>query len=252
MPNIYYDKHKSFSVPLVLSKKKELPKDVEISYIKSKKAIIDKENDKQYYEARTKKHKVVYYQLYKKRPSFYKVKGYVRQPDLSAIALCSFNMFFIIFIMVGLLLIGGVLFGGKIASNIDLQTNNSNVTKEEPTIPQGSGVTNLDDLLHSNGEQTDFSVPQFSGLYITNGIYIPLMNLPQNQVYMMYEVYNTKNELVFASKEPIPPNDEDRWYLEGYEKGSYEFIVRAYKVNVDEGKVIKGNSVTFNTTIYIY
>lgn len=112
----------------------------------------------------------------------------------------------------------------------------------------GSGITDIEDMLRGKSKSHSMSVPQFSSLFIYKGTYIPLVNLPSNDVMIMYEVYDLNNNLVFSSDEPLVPNSEDKWYLENYELGVHEFIVKAFKV---DGDLNKGNSVSFNTSIHI-
>ena len=126
-------------------------------------------------------------------------------------------------------------------------TDNSIIDKQ-PIETTPAGITDISDLLYGNGGVETLSVPQFSDLYLRSSNYIPLMNVPENNVYMEYEIYDTENNLVFKSEKPIPPNSEDRWYISEYEPGDYEFIIVAYMADL---KGNRGNSVSFNTTIHI-
>lgn len=58
-----------------------------------------------------------------------------------------------------------------------------------------------------------------------------------------------ENNLVFASEKGLKPKSEDRLYIKGYDPGSYDFIIVAYKSD-KEGK-LKDNSVFFNATLHI-
>lgn len=115
-------------------------------------------------------------------------------------------------------------------------------------VSTGEGITDIEDMLHGKSKSHEMSVPQFSSLFIYKGTYVPLVNLPQNDVMLMYEVYDTDNKLVFSSEKALVPNSEDKWYLDGYKTGAHTFVVKASKVDVDMNK---GNTVTFNTTIHI-
>ena len=136
----------------------------------------------------------------------------------------------------------------RFVENFKVEHNNTNNPENNPQKETGSGITDIKDLLQGDSSTLTLSVPQFSDLYITNTTYIPLMNIPENNVYILYDVYDMQNNIVFQSKTPIPPNGEDKWYLRNYKPGDYDFIIVAYMCDSHGNK---GNSVSFNTTIHI-
>ena len=258
MSNTTKDKYKLFTVEHKLVE--DLPDNAKIiGFIQNGKASVDRLEKKETYSTKTLKNATVYYPICSKRPNFYKIKGYIlaNENENEWLGYCDNRSYFIFFLLsLGIFLSSSIACVGvnylfqNDSPQVNSKTNNkaSEKPSEETTVERGDGVSNLDDLLQSDASTHTLSVPQFSELYITQSTYIPLINLPQNDILMMYEVYTLDNKLVFASKEPILPNSEDKWYLSNYDKGDYDFIIRAYKVD-SEGN--KGNSVSFNTTIHI-
>lgn len=255
------DKYFVFEVPLTLFNKLEgnkKNKSENIVYIKEGNAVIDKPNGVEYYSVHTSKNNMAHYPIYQKRPNFHKVVGYLPKNEDSdyIIGYCRPSTAFIIFFIFSLIITGlsalfyscpDVLINGFFSSS-SVQDESLEISTELQTIEKGNGISDMNDLLHSNASTHTLSVPQFSELYVTNGIYVPLINLPQNDILIMYKVYDDKNNIVFESSKPIKPNDEDKWYINGYAPGSYYFTIIAYKVD-ESGNV--GNSISFNTTLYI-
>ena len=180
------------------------------------------------------------------KKAMYSCKGYTYIGDNKWLGYCSKSRLYILLFLLIITLLT-IVCKGKIFTSNPAQDNasESNVTTENSG--GGYDLSNMDDLLHSGSSSNTLSVPQFSELFVSNGIYIPLVNLPYNKILMKYEVYDSNNTLVFESSEPISPNSEDRWYLNGYNQGDYYFTIIAYKVD-EQGN--KGNSVSFNTVLH--
>ena len=259
MDNLIKDKYLVFEVPFKLSDKNKDIKNEHIVYIKEGNAVIDKSNGVEYFSARTSKNNIAYYPIYKKRPNFHKVVGYLPKSDdvEYVVGYCRHNIAFLIFFILFFIAIGSSAllcsFSNSLMKKTELslsftQTETPKTSVEQQTIEKGDGISDMSDLLHSDASVHTLSVPQFSELYVSNGVYIPLINLPQNDILIKYKVFDDKNNIIFESSEPIKPNDEDKWYISGYALGSYYFTIVAYKVD-EYGNV--GNSVSFNTTLHI-
>ena len=146
-----------------------------------------------------------------------------------------------------LLVISFIFICNKIHTNKSLTDSD---TKKPNIITDNYSrkLLNINNLSSGHIDSHTLSVPHFSELNVSNGIYIPLTNLPYNDILLKYEVYDTEKNLVFKSSTPIKPNNSDKWYLDGYDAGVHRFIIIAYKID-EYGNI--GNSVSFNTTLYI-
>lgn len=231
-------KYKKEIIALSLIAEK-IPKEKVVGYIKPNSLSKESRENKTDVICVLSENKVPYF-FEVKESSNMPVVGYIQVDDDQYIAYTkNFKTIIPIILLIGCCLAGNLFIPEQeIIDKID-----------EITDSLTNGITDMGDLLHGKGSVGTLSVPQFSELYISSENYVPLINLPQNSILMMYEVYSADNELVFSSKKPIAPNSEDRWYLSDYESGDYTFTIVAYKVSSDGQK---GNSVSFSTILHIY
>lgn len=230
----YKSKNDIVSFSLIKANKKDINI---VGYFKNKQLAFNDDDSIEFTSINGQKYK---YKVTHKKSAF--IQGYVYVGDDNYIGYIKNNI--IVYFILLLMLIFGFWF---VSSVIKSNSNNNNTTKEI-VEKSDEGITDINGLLHSKGNSHTMSIPQFSSLYIYKNTYVPLINLPENDIMIMYEVYDLDNNLVFVSENPLKPNSEDKWYLDNYESGSHEFIVKAFKV---DDKSNKGNSVSFNTNIYI-
>lgn len=208
-----------------------------VGYFKNKKLASDNDNNIVIQSMNNDEYK---YKLFNKGSVF--TQGYVSVGNGDYVGYINTKPFALLCVFIPLVL---TLF---IVSRVLFSYGNRLPIEDLSVASTGEGITDIEDMLHGKSESHEMSVPQFSSLFIYKGTYVPLINLPQNDVMLMYEVYDTNNKLVFSSERALVPNSEDKWYLDGYETGAHTFLVKASKVDVDMNK---GNTVTFNTTIHI-